>query len=70
VTRNSSLSRKITTPFGAMHIGVPVDDQGRPCGFHIAPPQKLDNSTVGELIDAINEAADSLMADAIGAANV
>jgi hypothetical protein len=67
--RHSALSRKIATPFGTMHIGVPVDDQGRPCGFNIARPQKLENSTVGELIDALAEAADELMADAIKAAN-
>jgi hypothetical protein len=65
--RNGSLGRKVATPFGTMFIGVSVDDNGRPCGLHLAPPQKLENSTVGELLDAITAAADELMAEAIEA---
>jgi hypothetical protein len=68
MTRHSSLGRKIETPFGSVFVAVPVDDQGRPCGFHIAPPQKLENTKVGELIDVIVESADALMAEAIEAA--
>jgi hypothetical protein len=68
MTRYSSLGRKIETPFGSVFVAVPVDDQGRPCGFHIAPPQKLENSSVGALIDALSSAADALMAEAIEAA--
>jgi len=65
VSRFSTLSRKVPTAFGTLHIAVPVDDQGRPCGFHIAPPQKLENSVVGELIDVLSLAAAELMLDAI-----
>jgi hypothetical protein len=69
MTRNSALSRKVNTNFGSMFFGVQVDDQGRPCGFHIAPPQKLENSEVGKLLDTIVKAADDLMRDAIAAAD-
>ena len=64
MTRHSCLTRKVATPFGPMFFGVPVDDQGRPCGFHIAPPQKLENTEVGTLVDVIQQAAAELMRDA------
>lgn len=68
MNRKSALSRKVATPFGTMHIGVSVDDGGRPCRFEIARPQKLENTSVGDLIDAIGDAASDLMAEAIEAA--
>jgi hypothetical protein len=67
MNRHSSLGRKVATPFGTMHIGVSVDDDGRPCGMNIAPAQKLEQTSVGELVDALSAAADALMAEAIAA---
>jgi hypothetical protein len=66
--RHSSLSKKVPTKFGTMHIGISVDDHGRPCGFHIAPAQKLENTKVGELLDVVSMAAAELMMDAIATA--
>lgn len=67
MSRHSSLGRKVATPFGTIHMGVSVDDEGRPCGLNIVPAQKLDQTSVGDLVDALSVAADELMAEAIAA---
>lgn len=50
--RRHTITEKITTPMGSMFCH--VEHQGRRViGIRIAHPQKIENTSVGELIEAI-----------------
>lgn len=51
-TRRETITEKVKTPFGSLFLH--VEHQGpRVIGLRIAHPQKLEDTTVGELLEVI-----------------
>lgn len=68
VTRREADTHKFQTPFGSMFVGIEYDDAGHVVGLEISPPQKLENTTVGELLDAIGPAVTAAIAERVNGA--
>lgn len=58
--RSECLTQKVTTPFASVFLHMEIET-GRPVSFAISAPQKLEASTVGNLLDAIGRAATEMM---------
>lgn len=59
--RYRTSTRKVSTPFASVFIHVEFDQAGKARSFRISAPQKLESSTIGDLLDAISNAATELM---------
>lgn len=62
--RNEAETLKISTPFGSMFLSLAYRADGRPAEFNIDMPQKLEQTSVGILLDAISSAATRLLMEA------
>lgn len=59
-TRRETITEKVKTPFGSLFLH--VEHQGsRVVGLRIAHPQKLEDTTVGELLEVICDGVTSAL---------
>lgn len=59
--RYRTSTRKVSTPFASVFIHVEFDQTGQARSFRISAPQKLESSTIGDLLDKISDAATGLL---------
>jgi hypothetical protein len=62
--RNDAETLKISTPFGSMFLSLAYARDGQPVEFNIDMPQKLEQTSVGVLLEAIADAATRLLRSA------
>ena len=65
MSRYQTTTQKVKTPFASVFVHVEFDDAGRARSFRISAPQKLESSTVGDLLDRIGETATAMLRDSL-----
>ena len=61
MTRYRTSTRKVKTPFASVFVHVEFDNKNVARSMRISSPQKLEASTVGDLLDAISVTASELI---------